>query len=326
MSKISVLGCGRWASFHAWYQIEKLHNDVMMWGREGGGNFSELMKNKKNGYIDMPKELCYSTDLREALNFAEIIIVAISAQGMQDFSQKIAKHNPQNKTFVLCMKGIDQNTGERLSEILRKNIDETNHICVWVGPGHVQELTVGQPNVMIMSGDNPAIVTKLIDMFQSPLIAFLSSDDLIGVEVGAAAKNVMGIAAGFLDGLGKSSLKGALMARGCYEVSMLIEKMGGNKMTAFGMSHLGDFEATLFSKNSHNRRYGEEFIQDCLSDNIGTAEGVGTAKALFHLAEKYGVHMPITSTIYRILNLGADKKDVINDLFKITNHKEFDYE
>ena len=163
-------------------------------------------------------------------------------------------------------------------------------------------------------------------LFESPLISILSSDDLIGVEVGAAAKNVMGIAAGFLDGLGKSSLKGALMARGCYEVSLLIEKMGGNKMTAFGMSHLGDFEATLFSKNSHNRRYGEEFIQGCLSDNIGTAEGVGTAKAMYQLAQKYSVYMPITTTIYRILYLGANKDDVIYDLFKTTTHREFNYE
>ena len=326
MNKISVLGCGRWASFHAWYQIEKLYNDVMMWGRAEDKYFAELRKTHKNGYIELPKNLRYSTDLSEAINFADTIIIAISAQAMQEFSKTIAQQEPKNKTFVLCMKGIDQNTGERLSEILRKNIDDSNHICVWVGPGHIEELTANQPNVMIISGDNEATVKHLINKFESPLISILSSDDLIGVEVGAAAKNVMGIAAGFLDGLGKSSLKGALMARGCYEVSLLIEKMGGNKMTAFGMSHLGDFEATLFSKNSHNRRYGEEYIQDRLSDNIGTAEGVGTTKAMYQLAQKYGVYMPITTTIYRILNLGANKNDVIYDLFKTTTHREFNYE
>jgi glycerol-3-phosphate dehydrogenase (NAD(P)+) len=326
MSKITVLGCGRWASFHAWYQSEKLHNDVTMWGRAGDPYFADLMKTKKNSYITMPENLRYSTDLEASLNFADTIIIAISAQAMQEFSQNIGKLEPQNKTFVLCMKGIDQNTGERLSEILRKNIPANNHICVWVGPGHIQELTADQPNVMIISGDNQETVKHLINMFESPLISILSSDDLVGVEVGAAAKNVMGIAAGFLDGLGKSSLKGALMARGCYEVSMLIEKMGGNKLTAFGMSHLGDFEATLFSKNSHNRRYGEEYIKGCLSDNIGTAEGVGTTKAMYHLAQKYGVYMPITTTIYRILYLNASKNDVIYDLFKTTTHREFNYE
>lgn len=326
MSKISVLGYGRWASFHAWYQIEKLHNDVTMWGRAEEQSFIQLMNTKKNDYLELPQSLHYSTDLQVTLDFADTIIIAISAQGMQDLSKKIGACQPQNKTFVLCMKGIDQNTGERLSQILQKNIPDNNHVCVWVGPGHVEELTAGQPNVMIIAGDHPQTVKRLINMFESPLISILSSDDLIGVEVGAAAKNVMGIAAGFLDGLGKSSLKGALMARGCYEISQLIEKMGGNKMTAFGMSHLGDFEATLFSHNSHNRRYGEEFIQGRLSDHIGTAEGVSTSKALYHLSQKFGVFMPITTTIYSILYLKANKNDVIYDLFKVATHKEFNYE
>lgn len=326
MNKITILGCGRWASFHAWYQVEKLHNDVMMWGRAEDPFFIQLMKTKKNNYIDMPKDLRYTTDLQAGLDFAETIIISISAQAMQEFSKNIGKCKPQNKTFVLCMKGIDQNTCERLSEILRKNIADNNHICVWVGPGHIEELTAGQPNLMVLAGDDKQTVMRMIEMFESPLVSFLYNDDLIGVEVGAAAKNVMGIAAGCLDGLGKSSLKGALMARGCYEVSLLIEKMGGNRMTAFGMSHLGDFEATLFSKNSHNRRYGEELIQDTLSDDIGTAEGVGTAKALYNLSEKYGVVMPIITTIYSILYLKKDKNNLITDLFKITTHKEFDYE
>ncbi len=326
MSKITILGCGRWASFHAWYQIEKLHNDVKMWGRAEDKFFIELMNTKKNDYIEMPKSLHYTTDLQASLDFADTIIISISAQAMQEFSKNIGKCKPQNKTFVLCMKGIDQNTGERLSQILRKNIPDNNEICVWVGPGHIEELTAGQPNVMIISGENQGTVKRLINMFESPLISILSSDDLIGVEVGAAAKNVMGIAAGFLDGLGKSSLKGALMARGCYEISLLIEKMGGNKMTAFGMSNLGDFEATLFSKNSHNRRYGEEFIQGRLSDNIGTAEGVGTTKAMYQLSQQFGVFMPITNTIYGILYLDANKDNVIYDLFKIATHKEFNYE
>lgn len=326
MSKVTVLGCGRWASFHAWYQVEKLHNEVLVWGRAGDPIFEQIVKTGKNSYLQMPLGVNYTADLAKALNFADTIIIAIAAQAMRDFSLTVKKHNPRNKTFVLCMKGIDQNTGERLSQILRKNIDDSNKICVWVGPGHVEELTAGQPNVMIMAGDDEAAVKEIVKKFESPLISILRSNDLIGVEVGAAAKNVMGIAAGFLDGLGMTSLKGALMARGCYEVSMLIEKMGGKRLTAFGMAHLGDFEATLFSKNSHNRRYGEEFIKDQLSDNIGTAEGVATTQALCDLSQKLGVFMPITTTIYSVLYQNADKKSAVANLFKLKTHQEFDYE
>ena len=123
MNKISVLGYGRWASFHAWYQIEKLHNDVTMWGLNEPG-FIQLMNTKKNSSIDMPESLRYSMDLQATLDFADTIIIAISAQAMQEFSKNIGACKPKNKTFVLCMKGIDQNTGERLSQILSKNIDK----------------------------------------------------------------------------------------------------------------------------------------------------------------------------------------------------------
>ena len=326
MSKITVLGCGRWASFHAWYQIDKLQNEVVMWGRKDDAIYQQISQTGKNAYLDLPQSMTYTADLAAALDFADTIIIAISAQGMQNLAKEISQCHPKNKIFVLCMKGIDQNTGERLSEILSKNITPDNKICVWVGPGHVEELTAGQPNVMVIAGNDVDAVQKVIGMFESPLISILSSDDLIGVEVGAAAKNVMGIAAGFLDGLGKSSLKGALMARGCYEVSQLIEKMGGNKLTAFGMSHLGDFEATLFSNNSHNRRYGEEFIKGKLSENLGTAEGVATSRALYLISQHMGVFMPIITTIYRILYCGAPTNNLVCDLFKMTTHQEFDYE
>ena len=326
MNKVTILGCGRWASFHAWYQVEQLHNQVLMWGRAGDPVFEQIAKTGKNAYIEMPKSINYTADLRQALAFAETIMIVITAQAMREFAVKIKEHHPKNKVFILCMKGIDQNTGECLSQIMRKNIDASNKICVWVGPGHVQELTSGQPNMMIIAGDDAATVQKMVKRLQSPLITLLYSNDLVGVEISAAAKNVMGIAAGFLDGLGMSSLKGVLMARGCYEVSRLIEKMGGKRMTAFGMSHLGDFEATLFSKNSHNRRYGEEFIKGALSDNIGTAEGVATTQAMYDLAQKLGVFMPIVTTVYSVLYQNADRKSVVDGLLKLQSRQEFDYE
>jgi glycerol-3-phosphate dehydrogenase (NAD(P)+) len=267
--------------------------------------------------------------LAAAINYANVIIIAVTAQAMAELSANIKKCRPKNKIFVLCMKGIDCVTHERLSEILRKNIDKTNRICVWVGPGHVQELTAGQPNIMVMAGDDKKTVTHIVKKFETDLIPMFENDDLIGVEVGSAAKNVMGIAAGMLDGYGMTSLKGALMARGCYEVSLLIDKMGGNKFTAFGMSHLGDFEATLFSVNSHNRRYGEEFVKAYSGgksmDFEATAEGVATAKAMYEIAKKIGVVMPITNAIYSILYENADPKKVLWGLFVNMSIKEFSY-
>jgi glycerol-3-phosphate dehydrogenase (NAD(P)+) len=335
MERITILGCGRWASFHAWYQATKLKNTVLMWGRPDA-SFAALSKTHKNAYVELPESVAFTNDLNSALNFAEIIIISITAQGMRDLTSNISKCDPQNKIFVLCMKGIDCETGERLTEILRNGVGPSNKICVWVGPGHTQELTKGQPNIMVMAGDNEKTVAKIIKKFANPLIRFYQSDDLIGTEVGAALKNVIGVAGGFLDGGGLSSLKGALMSRGIYEVSVLCEKMGGNRMTPFGVSHLGDFEATLFNQNSHNRAYGEKFMQNYLKygkgfsldefhKTVGTAEGVPTTKAAHNLAKKLGIEMPITMLVYNILYKNAEPMKELKKLFMRPELKEFRY-
>jgi glycerol-3-phosphate dehydrogenase (NAD(P)+) len=334
--KITILGCGRWASFHAWYNCEKLKNEVLMWGRAGDPIYDKIAETKKNIYIDLPQSVEYSCDLKYALDYSNTIIISISAQSMNDLGENIKKHKPQNKVFVLCMKGLDCTTDERLSQILRKNVDKTNKICVWVGPGHIQELTKGQPNIMMIDGDDSETVHEVAEKFKSDLIRIYEGNDLIGTEVGAAAKNVMGVAAGFLDGVGYGSLKGALMSRGSYEVSRLIEAMGGNRLTAFGMAHIGDYEATLFNQNSHNRRYGELYMKKYITDKkrfsleefnkeIGTAEGVPTANAMYRLAQKYKIDMPITNAVYNVLYKNTEPMKELEKFFSRVECREFRY-
>ena len=130
------------------------------------------------------------------------------------------------------------------------------------------------------------------------MIRFYYGEDLIGTELGAAAKNVIGIIAGILDGCGYASLKGSLMSRGAREVARLIKAMGGNELSAYGLAHLGDYEATLFSEYSHNRRYGEMLVKGEKFEKL--AEGVPTAAAMKALGERYGVELPLTLAVYEI--------------------------
>ncbi len=174
---------------------------------------------------------------------------------------QIKELSPKNKNFVLCMKGIEIGTGCRLSEIASEYINPTNTVSVWIGPGHVQEFANGIPNCMVIDSKSEEAKQLLVNEFSSSVIRFYYGADLIGNEMGAASKNVIGIAAGMLDGVGLSSLKGALMSRGTREISRLIEAMGGNPLSAYGLCHLGDYEATVFSQYSHNRRYGEMFVK-----------------------------------------------------------------
>ena len=174
---------------------------------------------------------------------------------------------------------------------------------------------------MVIDSEREEVTKFLVDELSSDLIRFYYGGDLIGNEVGAAAKNVIGIAAGMLDGYGLGALKGALMARGTREVSRLIEAMGGNGLSAYGLCHLGDYEATVFSKFSHNRAFGESFVRGEKYDSL--AEGYYTVKALINLCDKLGVEMPITHAVYKILYEGADARGALSELFSRSLKKEF---
>lgn len=294
--KISVLGCGRWGSFIAWYQATVLKNRVINWGPEGEYSYEILKNAGKNDYVTLDKSIELTCDLRRAVNASDVIIISISSQGLRGFMQKITAYDVKDKTFVLCMKGIEVSTGKRLSEILIESGIDKNKIAVWVGPGHIQAFTQGIPNCMLIDGYDADLKRELAHAFKSNLIRFYYGTDIIGTEIGAAAKNVLGIAAGVLDGSGYVSLKGPLMARGAYEVGRLIKALGGEFGSAYGLAHLGDYETTLFSEYSHNRTYGELMAKGVKFDKL--AEGVTTAKAMKELGDKYGVELPITNAVY----------------------------
>jgi glycerol-3-phosphate dehydrogenase (NAD(P)+) len=173
---------------------------------------------------------------------------------------------------------------------------------------------------MVIAAADMQLTKELVEAFSSPLIRFYYGEDLLGTEIGAAAKNVVGLAAGMLDGFGYGSLKGALMARGTRELSRLIEKMGGDKMTVYGLSHLGDYEATLFSPHSNNRRFGEDLITGKPFAKL--AEGVYTVEALMDLAREYRVELPICETVYEIVHNHQDPKDQLTQLFMRSTKSE----
>ncbi len=318
--KISVLGCGRWGSFIGWY-LARHGQEVVQWGRENSKSFISLKNNRKNEYVDLDERINLTSNLEFAVNNADIIIISISSQALRSLMEEIKSIGLLNKTFVLCMKGIENDTGKRLSQVVVECGVDKNNVAVWVGPGHIQSFTQGLPNCMVIDSENKELVHLLADTFRSELIRFYYGDDLIGSEIGAAAKNVMGIAAGMLDGGGYTTLKGPLMARGSREVARLIKAMGGNELSAYGLCHLGDYETTLFSPYSHNRRFGENFVRKIPFDKL--AEGVLTTKGLKLLGEKYGVDLPITNAVYSILFENKDPMSAFLSLFGRSTRKEF---
>lgn len=310
--KVSVLGCGRWGSFHAWY-ADHIGHDVTLWGRPGSKHLEELKASHANEYLTLPDSVELSDNLAYATTRADVVIISIGSQQLRSFAKQLHELPIADKTFVLCMKGLEIGSGKRLSVVMREELGSEPDIAVWVGPGHVQDFLKGIPNCMILASDSDAVTHRLVPLFHSPLIRFYYGTDLLGTEIGAAAKNVVGLAAGMLDGVHYGSLKGALMARGTKELSRLIAAMGGDAMTVYGLSHLGDYEATLFSPHSNNRRYGENLMLGKPSTKL--AEGVYTSEALMALSEQYHVELPISRSVYEIVCCHKEPKEELERLF-----------
>lgn len=317
---ISILGCGRWGSFIGWY-LDKINHNVKIWGLPDAPQYIELKTTHKNNMLTFRDTIEFTDNLGYAVSSAEVMVISISSQALRSFMGRLSQLDLRGKTIVLCMKGVEIATGKRLTEIVSEFVTDETNIAVWVGPGHPQDFSNGIPNCMVIDSNNSDVQKLLINEFSSELIRFYLGNDLIGSEIGAASKNTIGIAAGMLDGLNLSSLKGALMSRGTREIARLIKAMGGNELSAYGLCHLGDYEATLFSPYSHNRRFGEMFVKGEKFEQL--AEGVDTTKALVLLGEKYNVDLPICKAVNKVI-LGEDTpKHALEGLFMRSLKVEF---
>lgn len=283
--KAVVIGCGRWGTFISWY-LDSIGHDVTLYGRSSSKHMQELMETRKNDYLELSDREKLTNTL-EVVKDAEAILISVNSQGLRSLCEELNRYDLSGKVIVLCMKGIEISTGKRLSEVVGETLKSEVKICVWLGPGHVQEYVKGHPNCMVIDSECEETKEKMMKELSGNLIRFYYGTDIIGNEIGAAAKNVIGLAAGMLDGLNYSSLKGALMARGTHEVSRLIEAMGGNPFSAYGLCHLE------------------------------------TAKAVHLMTQKYGIEMPICEAVYSILYENADPQVKINELFERSLKSEF---
>ncbi len=317
--RVAVIGCGRWGSLITWY-LDKIGHEVTLYGRASSPHMQRFLQERRNDLLELPESVSLSTQI-DCVRGAEVVVISIPSQSLRGVAGQLGAMGIRDKIIVLCMKGIEIESGKRLSEVAREGLDPSCSIAVWLGPGHVQEFYAGVPNCMVIDSEDEAVKTLLVDRFSSSLIRFYYGEDMIGNEIGAAAKNVIGIAAGALDGLGLRTLKGALMSRGTREIARLIEAMGGNPFSAYGLCHLGDYEATVFSPYSHNRRFGELLVKGEKYDKL--AEGYYTADALVRLGRKYGVELPICEVVYRTLYESADPKTEITGLFERPIKSEF---
>ena len=317
--EIGVIGCGRWGSFLAWYAAR--NHRVTIYGRADSARFCDLRKTRKNGYVTLPESVAFTDDLAAVLG-ADLILVSVAAQHLRELCLDIKKTDAHHgKTLVLCMKGIEKKSGLRLTEVVADVLGNDVHTAIWVGPGHPQDFTAGVPNCMVIDSAEEDVKRRVVAALQGDLIRFYRGTDIIGNEIGAAAKNIIGIAAGLLDGMGKTALKGALMSRGTREIARLIAALGGEELSAYGLAHLGDYEATVFSPYSHNRRYGELLAKGEPYGEL--AEGAESVDAVCMLGEKVGVELPICRAVKAIIDGDITPADAMGELFLRSLKDEF---
>ena len=168
--KITVIGCGRWGSCIAWY-LDKLGHDVALYGRKNSENMQRIISERKNEYITFSDSMHLTTDLKDVLD-SDTIIISINSQGLRALCRELAELDLRNKAIVLCMKGIENTTCKRLSEVVGEELDSSNKVAVWLGPGHVEEFFCGIQNCMVIDSADEGTKKMLIDAFSGDIIRF----------------------------------------------------------------------------------------------------------------------------------------------------------
>jgi glycerol-3-phosphate dehydrogenase (NAD(P)+) len=308
--KITVLGDGAWGTTLA-ILLSKNGHEVMVWS-VFGDHLDLLDKERENKKylkgIKIPNNIIFEKDLKKAIDFGEYIIFSIPSKFFRNVARSIKKENVilKGKVFISVVKGLEQKTLKRMTEILKEELGKVQ-ACVLSGPTIAIEVAKELPALVVIASKNKKIAEKIQDIFTNSYFRVYTSTDIIGVEMGGPLKNIIAVVAGISDGLGfGSNAKAAILSRGIVEIQRLGQEMGAKRKTFYGLAGLGDLSTTCISPESRNRTLGEriakgEKLDDIINSTNSIIEGATTAEAVYQLSKKYKVDMPIVDSVYNIL-------------------------
>ena len=318
---ISMIGAGSWGTALA-ILLAKSGYRVKMWScfDKEIEMINDLKEHKeKLPGIKIPEGVLCTGDIEESLNGSDIVVMVVPSHTIRENAKKISTYIKNETIIVNCSKGIESETGLRLSQVIKEEIPNANLVTL-SGPSHAEEVANGVPTTVVAASEDISAAELIQDVFMTPLFRVYTNSDIIGVEIGGALKNVIALCAGISDGLGfGDNTKAALMTRGLAEISRLGISMGANPQTFAGLSGIGDLIVTCTSMHSRNRRAGILIGQgktpkEAMEEVKMVVEGVTTTKAAYHLAKRRNVTMPITFEAYEVLFNEKDAKETVNDL------------
>ena len=324
---ITVLGDGGWGTAMAYHLCNNGFN-IMLWG-PFPENINYIKKHRTNPKflkgIKLPEKIKYSSDLAEAAEFGEILVLALPSQYVRNLLTNFKPYyNAEKHRFVNLAKGIELNSLDRISQIINEIFEDANY-TVLSGPSHAEEVAKAIPTAVVSASKNINEAEFIQKLFMSDKFRIYCSNDVTGVELGGSLKNVYAIAAGISDGLGLGdNSKAALMTRSIAEMSRIGTDLGGKYETFSGLSGIGDLIVTCCSKHSRNRFVGEELGKghdiDSVTKQMGmvVAEGVKTTKSAFELITINKTEAPIITELYKIL---YENKNPAQSLVSLMNRE-----
>ena len=328
--RAAVIGAGSWGTAFARLLVSAGHQ-VVLWARRTA-LAEELRRTRENREylpaVVLPQELGITSSLGEALAGTEVAFFVVPSFALREVAERAACHIPPGIPLVHLIKGLEEGTGRRMSEILAETIPG-HPVFALSGPCHAEEVARDHPTCVVLAGGNLHLGERLQRELMTPRFRVYLSDDLLGVEFCGAMKNVLAIGTGIAEGLGYGdNTRAALITRGLAELARFNRAVGAWPETPYGLTGLGDLVATATSEHSRNRRVGlrvgrGERLPEILAGMRMVAEGVHTSRWLYGLAKKLGVELPLCEAVYRVLHCGEPPQIQIDRLMLRPPRREF---
>ncbi|MGK3985345.1 NAD(P)H-dependent glycerol-3-phosphate dehydrogenase [Sorangium sp. So ce136] len=332
MANVAVIGAGAWGTALAKLLADK-GNPTALWAHQG--ELAERIGRERQNHrylpgVELPGSLRATSDLEDALRGAELVVVVVPSHALREVVREAGRHIPRDALVCSATKGIENDSLMLMSEVL---VDELGRaaeprLSYLSGPSFAREVAAGQPTTVVVAGRNERETHAVQRLLATDRFRVYWSDDVVGVEVGGALKNVVAIAAGIGDGLGLGhNARAGLITRGLAEMARMAAAKGANLLTLAGLSGMGDLVLTCTGELSRNRTVGFEMgrgrkLDEILAGLGHVAEGVKTAKSAYELANKLGVSAPISVEVYRMLYEGKPPQQAVVDLMTRALTKE----
>ena len=320
--RLSVIGGGSWGTTVAHLASHQV--PTLLWARRTELADEINLHHTNERYLPgfhLHHELRATSNLAEAVEQADVIVMGVPSQGFRSALEQVAVHLRAWVPVLSLTKGLEQGTQLRMTQIVNEVLPG-HPAAVLTGPNLAKEILAGNAAAAVVATPDPVVADYLQQIFHMNLFRVYTNPDVCGCEVAGALKNVIAIAAGMADGLGTGdNTKATVITRGLAELSRLGEAMGGQFATFSGLAGMGDLIATCMSPQSRNRYVGEQLgkgrsVQDITDEMNMVAEGVKTSRVVMELAEEYGVEMPIASEVYAVCHEGATAEDAYRGLIR----------